>query len=217
VDREGVDRDTLVKGYKELFDANPISLYSHFGSTDLDTLMGRLTYMAVVKGCRVIVLDHITIAASGADNTDERRALDITMDRLRKLVEQTGIALIVVSHLKRPEGNTGFEDGLQPTLAHLRGSQAIPQIADFVIALQRDKSCPVTHNWCNVWVLKNRPTGEDGLVACDLEYDPTCGRYFEGVMPERPSKRKKQTRRRGDDGGSVAFEAIGGEDGDQDF
>ncbi len=38
---------------------------------------------------RVVFLDHLSILLSGLDG-DERRMLDITMTRLRSLVERTG-------------------------------------------------------------------------------------------------------------------------------
>ena len=49
----------------------------------------------------------------------------------------TGIGLILVSHLRRPEGNKGYEDGIQTSLNSLRGSHAISQLSDSVIALER--------------------------------------------------------------------------------
>ena len=36
---------------------------------------------------------------------DERRAIDNIMTRLRSLVEETGAGLVLVSHLRRIDGN----------------------------------------------------------------------------------------------------------------
>ncbi len=49
---------------------------------------------------KIIFLDHLSILLSGLDG-DERKMIDTTMTRLRSLVERTGIALFLVSHLRR--------------------------------------------------------------------------------------------------------------------
>jgi hypothetical protein len=71
---------------------------------------------------------------SGLDG-DERRMIDATMTRLRSLVERTGIALFLVSHLKRTSSDVNHEEGARVTLGQLRGSAAISQLSDSVIGL----------------------------------------------------------------------------------
>jgi twinkle protein len=70
---------------------------------------------------------------------DERRAIDNIMTRLRSLVEETGAGLILVSHLRRVDGNKGHENGIEVSLSHLRGSNSIGQLSDCVIALERNQ------------------------------------------------------------------------------
>jgi len=36
---------------------------------------------------------------------------DVTMTKLRSFVEETGVGMILISHLKRPQGDKGHEDG----------------------------------------------------------------------------------------------------------
>ena len=62
---------------------------------------------------------------------NERKAIDVLMTKLRALVEEANVALLLVSHLKRPEGNRGYEDGLAPTLSSLRGSQSLSQLCGY--------------------------------------------------------------------------------------
>ena len=77
-----------------------LHLFDGFGSFDPDHIYNRIEYMAAGLETRVVFLDHLSILLSGLDG-DERRMLDITMTRLRSLVERTGIAMFLVSHLRR--------------------------------------------------------------------------------------------------------------------
>ena len=109
--------------------------------------------------------------------------IDQTMTRLRSLVERTGIALFLVSHLRRTTTDTNHEEGARVTLGQLRGSAAIAQLSDGVIALERDQQAGPGNAGTTVRVLKNRYSGETG-VACTLEYDlNTC--KFNEKEPER--------------------------------
>ena len=75
-------------------------LFDGFGSFDPDLIYNRIEYLASGLECRVIFLDHLSILLSGLSG-DERRMIDSTMTKLRSLVERTGIALFLVSHLRR--------------------------------------------------------------------------------------------------------------------
>jgi twinkle protein len=100
--------------------------------------------------------------------------IDTTMTRLRSLVERTGIALFLVSHLKRTSSDQNHEEGARVTLGQLRGSAAIAQLSDGVIALERNQQAQSGSGTTTVRVLKNRYSGEVG-VACHLDYDlSTC-------------------------------------------
>lgn len=166
---------------KEAFDATlgtgRVYMYDHWGSTDSDNLMDKIRYLANGCGCGWVVLDHISIVVSGMDNGDERRMIDNTMTKLRTLVEEVKVGLILVSHLKRPEGK-GHEEGARTTLAQLRGSAGIAQLSDVVLGCERDQQDKEMGNVTVVRVLKNRWTGETG-VASMLEYDKYTGRMNE--------------------------------------
>ena len=102
------------------------------------------------------------------------------MHRLRTLVEETGCGMILVSHLRRLEGNRGHENGIETGLSHLRGSQSIAQLSDCVISLERNQQAddPIESNTTKLRVLKSRYTGDVGL-ACSLFYDVDTGRLSE--------------------------------------
>jgi twinkle protein len=102
------------------------------------------------------------------------------MNRLRSLVEETNVGMILVSHLRRATGDRGHEKGVAVSLSHLKGSQGIAQLSDCVIALERNQQAtdPKEANTTKVRVLKSRYTGDTGL-ACALEYDNDTGRLHE--------------------------------------
>ena len=151
--------------------------FDGFGSYDPDLIYNRIEYMATGLECRVVFLDHLSILLSGLDG-DERRMIDVTMTKLRSLVERTGITLFLVSHLRRTNSDTNHEEGARVTLGQLRGSAAIAQLSDSVVALERDQQTDSERGLTTVRVLKNRYSGEVG-VACQLEYDLNTCRFIE--------------------------------------
>jgi len=168
---------------KDAFDAtlgtDRVFLFDHFGSTGVDNIVSRVRYMAKGLGCKYIVLDHVSIVVSAQANGDERKALDEIMTRLRMLVQETGIALFIVSHLKRPDSK-GHEEGAVTSLSQLRGSGSIAQLSDMVLGLERNGQAedPEERNTTHVRVLKNRFCGTTGK-ASPLLYDHITGRMLE--------------------------------------
>lgn len=182
------DTPTTEQELKDAFDAtlgsNRIYLFDHFGSSDVDNISNRIRYMAKACDCRVVFLDHISIVVSGQDLGDERKAIDNMMTKLRTLVQELNITLICVSHLKRPQGNQGHEDGGSVSLSQLRGSGAIAQLSDAVITLERNSMAENEdeRHLTKIAVAKNRYNGETG-PACKLQYNGYTGRMVE-VMEE---------------------------------
>lgn len=176
---EGEER----KYWEKTFGLGRIQLLDHFGSTSEDDLLGRIRYMAKGLDCKWIILDHLSIVVSDQAQGDERKAIDSIMTNLRKIVQETGVGLFLVSHLRRPSGKA-HEDGGQISLAELRGSAAIAQLSDMVIGLEREQQHkdPVIRNTTTVRVLKNRFVGLTG-AACYLHYDSETGRMTETTCP----------------------------------
>jgi twinkle protein len=174
-----ISDEELKNAFDRTLGTNRLFLFDHFGSSSLDNIINRVRYMAKGLGCGYVVLDHISIIVSGGDVGDERKALDSIMTRLRMLVQETGISLICVSHLKRPE-NRGHEEGAATSLAQLRGSGSIAQLSDIVIGLERNGQATdmIERNTTHVRVLKNRFSGYTG-GACALLYNPRSGRMME--------------------------------------
>jgi twinkle protein len=184
------DTQVTERELKEAFDAtlgtNRVFLFDHFGSLAIDNVLNRIRYMSKACDCRVVFLDHISLVVSGMDGNDERKSIDVLMTRLRTLVQETGITLICVSHLKRPStSNKGHEDGEAVSLSQLRGSGAIAQLSDAVITLERNSMStdPNVRHTTKVAVAKNRYNGLTG-PACSLMYDMNTGRMVEVTMEE---------------------------------
>jgi twinkle protein len=154
-------------------------LFDHFGSTSIENIVNRVRYLAKGMSCKYVFLDHLSIIISSQESGDERKALDEVMTKLRMLVQETNIALILVSHLKRPS-DKGHEEGAATSLAQLRGSASIAQLSDMVIGLERNGQAEdlVERNTTHVRVLKNRYSGVTG-PACHLLYNKETGRMFQ--------------------------------------
>lgn len=177
IDRNDISEEQLKEAYENVLANGRFWLYDHFGSSDLDTLMSKIRYMAVGLNVDFIILDHISIVVSGLDEEEEseRKMIDRLMTRLRSLVEETGIGILAIVHLKRPDKGKSFNDGRQVSLTDLRGSGSLEQLSDTVIAMERNQSDEETQNQAVLRVLKNRTIGLVG--ECDtLEYDTETGR-----------------------------------------
>ena len=105
------------------------------------------------------------------------------MTKLRALVEELNCGMVLISHLKRPSGDRGHEDGAQTSMSQLRGSAAIGQLSDIVIGLERNQQDKDNANRSQVRVLKNRWSGETGL-CCTLDYESSTGRMVESIFSE---------------------------------
>jgi twinkle protein len=175
--REDVSEESIVTAFDDLFQDHEIYLYDHFGSTHVDSLLSKIRYMSKALDCRWVVLDHLSIVVSGLDVPDERKAIDIAMTALRTLVQETGIGLILVSHLRRPQGDKGHEEGTRTALTQLRGSHSIAQLSDIVVGLERDQQSE-DHDLTTIRVLKNRFTGETGEAGF-IRYSKETGRLTE--------------------------------------
>ena len=184
VDRSGVADEDITAAFDLLFgeDMPPLYLYDHWGSTDIDVILNKIRQMGQM-GAETVFLDHLAILISGqAFGNNERTLIDTAMTKLRTLVAETGQKLVLISHLRRPDGNQGHEDGAQVRLGQLRGSHAIAQLSDICIGLSVDPDDPhsdVRH----LTVLKNRHSGRTG-PAGTLRYCHDTGRLMEEALAQ---------------------------------
>ncbi len=182
-EREQFSEDDLNKYFDNIYggeNKDRVWIHSHFGITNIDEIFSKLRFLIVGCGCKWVFVDHLHMLVSSMSEGDERRAIDNIMTRLRSIVEETNVGLILVSHLRRVDGNRGHENGISVSLSHLRGSQSIAQLSDCVIALERDQQSddPEEANTTHMRVLKSRYTGDVGM-GTHLLYDRETGRLRE--------------------------------------
>jgi len=182
-EREKFSKKELDNFFDILYDGenkNRVWVHAHFGTNSIDEIFAKLRFMIIACDCKWVVIDHLHMLVSAVSEGDERRAIDNIMTRLRSIVEETGAGLVLVCHLRRTIGNKGHENGIEVSLSHLRGSQAIAQLSDCVIALERNQQAddPSESNTTRMRVLKSRYTGDVGM-ATHLLYDRETGRLSE--------------------------------------
>ena len=174
--RESLDT-TILKG----------SFYDHFGSSEVEHLIGKIKYLAI--GCQAdfIILDHVSMVVSGIEG-DERKAIDLLMTKLRQLAEQTGVGIIAVTHLKRNSAKGSYNEGASISLQDLRGSSSLEGISDCVIGLERNQQDTDSDasDITNIRLLKNRAFGVVGLVGA-MKYDRHSGRLLPHTEEFEPS------------------------------
>ena len=179
------DDQQLITLFDRVFSKDKVFIHAHFGTNDLEDIFSKLRYLIVGCDCKWIVVDHLHMLVSSMTEGDERRAIDNIMTRLRSLVEETGAGVILVSHLRRVQGDKGHENGVSVSLSHLRGSNAIAQLSDTVIALERNQQSEdeLESRTTKLRVLKSRYTGDVGM-ATSLVYNKETGRLSEFVDDE---------------------------------
>jgi len=182
-ERKEVDKDELHKAYDEVINTDNLYFYDHWGSLDSDNLISKLRFLAVAAEVNFIFLDHISIVISGQDVGNERQAIDNLMTALRSLAEETNVGICIISHLRRPSGDKGFENGTEVTLSHLRGSGGIAQLSDAVVALERDQQAEIDSDVGTIRVLKNRYLGTTGLSG-KVKYYKETGRLLDYEFKE---------------------------------
>jgi KaiC/GvpD/RAD55 family RecA-like ATPase len=155
-----VDDSRILTAVQEVIGQDDrLHLYSHFGSDDPDSILDTIRFCVVARGCRAVILDHITMVVSGLGGSEATQALDYLSTRLEMMVKELNFALIFVSHVN--------DDGLT------RGSRNISKIADIRLDLSRDVTSvdPVVRCTTTLIVSKNRFCGRTG-PAGELLFDP---------------------------------------------
>ena len=178
--RKNYSTEHLGTMFNKVFGSDRVFIHAHFGANDIEAIFAKLRYLIVGCDCKWVVVDHLHMLVSSMIDGDERKAIDSIMTRLRSMVEETGAGIILVSHLRRVEGNKGHENGVTVSLSHLRGSNSIAQLSDCVIALERNQQSDdeLESRTTNLRVLKSRYTGNVGN-ATSLVYNQETGRLTE--------------------------------------
>lgn len=171
--REIIENGKFDQWFDELFGNDAFHLYDSFAEAETDRLLAKLAYMRSGLGCDVIILDHISIVVSASGESDERKMIDNLMTKLKGFAKSTGVVLVVICHLKNPDKGKAHEEGRPVSITDLRGSGALRQLSDTIIALERNQQGDMP-NLVLVRILKCRFTGDTG-VAGYMEYNKETG------------------------------------------
>lgn len=172
------------EAFEQVLAGGRLWFYQHNGDSTVDSVCDTIKYMSKVVGCPVVILDHVSILVGmqhSRRQTSEREAIDDTMHTLRSLVEETGVTILLVSHLSKGGSNdTSHEEGGRVKMSQMRGSNAIAQLSNLAIAIERDTQAEdvLDSNLSTLRVLKNRLSGETG-VATVLQWDEKTGKLNE--------------------------------------
>jgi len=146
---------------------------NHNGCISPDVLMNKIRYL-FNKGCKLIILDHISMAVTGSD--DERREIDTLMENIYRFCETNPIHVISVVHLSR-DSKRDFARGAEITANNLRGSAGLLQMAWNAIGLEGDNQHEDHADTRFPRMLKCRETGEVGLCDGGYRYSKVTGRF----------------------------------------
>lgn len=170
--------NSLYREFYEDFDTNnKVHILKHLGISDVDALFNKMRWMVVGMDCDVLILDPLHAAVKA----DENSTIDAFMDRCLKLAKETGVSIIIVSHMRKPN----VKDPHDVNEYDMKGSGSINQIAFNTILLSRDKMSDdeYTRNSTKIQLVKCRRTGRTGHAGW-LYYEENTGRMVAGSPPE---------------------------------
>jgi len=163
--------------YLELAQSDKLHILDHQGALEADDLFAKMQYLVKGLDCDVIILDPLQAAVT----SNENGVIDAFMDKCLKLAKNTGVSIIIVSHMRKPHAKDPHDIGEYD----LKGSGSINQIAFNTILLSRDKMTDddYARNCTQVQLVKCRRTGRTG-VAGWLYYENNTSRLVATQAPE---------------------------------
>jgi len=175
------DGDWDPKELKETVESlsDHITFYDSFGETDWDVVKGKLRFMAVSLGIRILYVDHLTAMA---DTSNERESIEQLMKEMAGLANELQVIIIFVSHLATPEGKS-HEEGGRVMIRHFKGSRSIGFWSYLMLAMERDQQAEdeSARHTTTLRILKDRYTGQATGHTIRLAYEQDTGRIIEAT------------------------------------
>ena len=153
----GFDMDDLKKRFMQSLAAQDNFVYvDHQGAISNEEIFDKFNYLAEVEDIDVLIFDPIQAAVNSSSND----SMIEFMDRLLKFAKKTNVAVLAVSHMRKPQS----DDPHNVSEYDLLGSSAINQISFNTIIGSRDKlhSNPIVKNATHLLLVKCRRTGNTG-------------------------------------------------------
>ena len=155
-----------------------VAMDTRWASNNIEYISDKIAYLVQGCDCKSVFLDHISFMVS--DNpSDERKMLDEIAHKLKAQCVSLDFNLVAVIHTKRQAGKP-LEEGGKASLADIRGTAGVGQLANIALGLERDGQSddPKMRNTTHVRVLKNRFSGKTGPSSY-LLYNEFTGRLTE--------------------------------------
>ena len=177
VPTESRDYNLYHEKYDELADSDKLHILDHQGALESDELFAKMQYLVKGLDCDIIILDPLQAAVT----SNENGVIDAFMDKCLKLAKNTGVSIIIVSHMRKPNAKDAHDVGEYD----LKGSGSINQIAFNTILLSRDKMTEDNYarNCTQVQLVKCRRTGRTGIAGW-LYYENDTSRLVATQAPE---------------------------------
>lgn len=151
-----------------------VYLYDHFGHDDYAAIKSVIRHMVLGYGCEVIFLDHITAFTDGLGS--EANALaEKMMKELSSMARELKFNLQVISHVRKSDSSRKpAEEGGRVKIDDLKGSGAVKQWSNFVIALERNQQATDQEEsrTTTVRILKARGVGKNVGRTVKVLYQP---------------------------------------------
>jgi twinkle protein len=155
----------LRQGFDAIAKKGQLHIFDPRSDITVENLFDKMDYFVHAKGCKLILLDHISMFAYKAQSFDERRFLDGFIADLASYAHGNDVHIVGVIHVN-DDGKT-------------RGSRAPVQLCNTLISIHRDKLNPdeTIANTTQVIVEENRFNGDSGQCL-SLLYDRETGRMI---------------------------------------
>lgn len=169
---EYVTSEYVKKAADELFiedGGSRFSLVDHQGGIGGEELKKKCEYLVKAHGCKILVIDPLTLALTGASN----EGIDEFMSWEKNFISANNIIIANIVHVRKaPADKRAGSKGGEISEESAKGSGSIFQVAGCNILMMRDKEAEdeITRNTTRVVMSKCRWTGNTGVVG-DWYYD----------------------------------------------
>lgn len=155
--------------FKDEYGVDRFDLLDDQGGMDIDDFKQKCQYMTRGLGCKVIVIDPLTLLLSGRGNEE----IDEFMSWQKKFIKSENCTFFNICHVrKNSSGQKANSTGASIHEEDIKGSGSILQVGGCNILFMRDKEAedPVERNTTKVVMSKCRWTGITG-PAGEIYYD----------------------------------------------
>lgn len=152
--------------WRELAEANLENENIYFADVEQQLnidVLERLIEQKIDEGIELFLIDHLHYFDLMKGDSTKADYIEQTMVRIKTLQKKTGARIILIVHYKKLEGN-------KPRIDSFKDSISIPQNADYVINLWRDRGENADQYRTQIICPKSRnPNGE---FTCEVDFDP---------------------------------------------